>query len=70
MDKKQKRQTNEKAAIQYAAREEGFEGKSLLEEIALILPDYFLAKDIKVKEEAIEMCFFNGQTFHLKAEKA
>ncbi len=56
--------------MQFAACEKQFQGRSLLEEIAPILPDYFFAKEIDMKEDAIEMRFFNGQTFLLKAEKA
>lgn len=66
MDKNQERQTSENAAIQFAACEKRFQGKSLLEEIALVLPDYFVAEKIGMEKEKIEMFFYNGQKFCLK----
>ena len=68
MDEKQKRQTREAEAIEAVANENEFEGEDLLEEIALLLPDYFETKEIKITEGAIEMRFYNGQAFSLKAK--
>ena len=56
------------AAIDDAKHEKGIENADLLDEIGLILPDYFLFKSMRRTQGAIELEFYNGDIKKIYAE--
>ncbi len=56
-------------AKKHLAEEKPFTGRELLCEIYPVLDDYFECKQIALKDGAIEMEFYNGQRFLIKAEE-
>lgn len=53
--------------ISSAEKEKGIAARTLIEEIKLLLPDYFLGS-FQEEENGLEITFLNGQKFLLKAE--
>ena len=60
---------NHQADESRLAEEKPFSCGELISEIYPLLTDYFECKQIAVKGGAIQMEFYNGQTFLIRAEE-
>lgn len=66
---KNKQTTNpEQAAIFDATREKPIENADLLDEIGLILPDYFMTKSMSRSAQSLQIKFYNGDIKRITLE--